>query len=181
MSTSTIPVFLFVAGSRNSPSSTKLTTEATAPPCAVDVGRIMETGPSFAFRNNVGSGMIRLVWKSSAGLTLVPLGFGSTPLFRFGNERSPSVIFVALPALSCHVWKCIISDPPILNRTRKTSKLVTFIANTAGFHFAFIEQGGSSLYPALAQKVTNLEVLRVLLSIGGSEIMHFQTWHDKAG
>jgi hypothetical protein len=55
------------------------------------------------------------------------------------------------------------------------------IANTAGFHFAFIEQGGSSLYPALAQKVTNLEVLRVLLSIGGSEIMHFQTWHDKAG
>src|SRR5437588_1687714 len=55
------------------------------------------------------------------------------------------------------------------------------IASTAGFHFAFIEQGGSSLYPALAQKVTNLEVLRVLLGIGGSEIMHFQTWHDKAG
>jgi Ferritin-like domain len=55
------------------------------------------------------------------------------------------------------------------------------IVNTAGFHFAFIEQGGSSLYPALAQKVTNLEVLRILLSIGGSEIMHFQTWHDKAG
>jgi hypothetical protein len=24
-------------------------------------------------------------------------------------------------------------------------------------------------------------VLRILLSIGGSEIMHFQTWHDKAG
>src|SRR6202049_797397 len=55
------------------------------------------------------------------------------------------------------------------------------IANTAGFHFAFIEQGGSSLYPALAQKASNLEVLRVLLSIGASEIMHFQTWHDKAG
>ena len=55
------------------------------------------------------------------------------------------------------------------------------IANTAGFHFAFIEQGGSSLYPTLAQKVSNLEVLRILLSIGGSEIAHFQTWHDKAG
>ncbi|HEX8881870.1 MAG TPA: ferritin-like domain-containing protein [Candidatus Acidoferrum sp.] len=55
------------------------------------------------------------------------------------------------------------------------------IASTAGFHFAFIEQGGASLYPALAQKVTNLEVLRVLLSIGPSEAMHFQTWHDKAG
>jgi len=55
------------------------------------------------------------------------------------------------------------------------------IANTAGFHFAFIEQGGTSLYPTLAQKVTNLEVLRVLLSIGPSETMHFQVWHDKAG
>src|SRR5579859_7280891 len=55
------------------------------------------------------------------------------------------------------------------------------IAFTAEFHFAFIEQGGTSLYPALAQKVTNLEVLRVLLSIGPSETMHFQVWHDKAG
>lgn len=55
------------------------------------------------------------------------------------------------------------------------------IAFTAGFHFAFIEQGGTSLYPALAQKVTDLEVLRVLLSIGPSETMHFQTWQDKAG
>ncbi len=55
------------------------------------------------------------------------------------------------------------------------------IANTAGFHFGFIEQGGTSLYPTLAQKVTNLEVLRVLLSIGPSETMHFQVWHDKAG
>jgi hypothetical protein len=55
------------------------------------------------------------------------------------------------------------------------------IANTAGFHFATIEQGGSSLYPKLAQRVTSLEVLRILLSIGGTEIMHFQTWSDKAG
>ena len=58
---------------------------------------------------------------------------------------------------------------------------VQAIANTAGFHFTFIEQGGTSLYAAMAQKVTNLEVLRVVLSIGGTEIMHFQTWHDKAG
>ena len=55
------------------------------------------------------------------------------------------------------------------------------IANTAGFHFASIEQGGTSLYASLAQRVTNKEVLRILLSIGGSEIMHFQTWQDKAG
>ncbi len=55
------------------------------------------------------------------------------------------------------------------------------IANTAAFHFCFIEQGGSSLYPILAQSVTSPEVLRILLSIGPTETSHFQTWHDKAG
>ncbi|HKF37221.1 MAG TPA: hypothetical protein VKB35_10010 [Ktedonobacteraceae bacterium] len=55
------------------------------------------------------------------------------------------------------------------------------IANTAGFHFAFIEQGGTSLYPSLAQRVSSVEVLRILLSIGPTETAHFQTWHDKAG
>ncbi len=55
------------------------------------------------------------------------------------------------------------------------------IASTAGFHFGFIEQGGSSLYPSLAQGVSNPEVLRILLSIGPVETAHFQTWHDKAG
>jgi Ferritin-like domain len=55
------------------------------------------------------------------------------------------------------------------------------IAYTAGFHFAFIEQGGTSLYPSLAQRVNSREVLRILLSIGPTETAHFQTWHDKAG
>ena len=55
------------------------------------------------------------------------------------------------------------------------------IANTAAFHFCYIEQGGSSLYPTLALGVTDREVLRVLLSIGPTETTHFQTWHDKAG
>jgi hypothetical protein len=55
------------------------------------------------------------------------------------------------------------------------------IANTAGFHFAAIEQGGTSLYPSLAQRVSSAEVLRIVLSIGGTEIAHFQTWQDKAG
>ena len=61
------------------------------------------------------------------------------------------------------------------------SDLTQAIANTAGFHFAFIEQGGTSLYPMLAQRVTSVEVLRIVLSIGGTEIAHFQTWQDKAG
>ena len=61
------------------------------------------------------------------------------------------------------------------------SDLINAIAFTAGFHFAFIEQGGTSLYPSLAQRVTDSEVLRIVLSIGPTETMHFQTWQDKAG
>ena len=55
------------------------------------------------------------------------------------------------------------------------------IANTAGFHFAFIEQGGSSLYSIMALKASSLEVLRIIVSIGGVETNHFSLWHDKAG
>jgi hypothetical protein len=79
------------------------------------------------------------------------------------------------PAIPLH------DDDLALDKDGNISNHLQAIANTAGFHFAFIEQGGTSLYPALAQRVTNLEVLRVLLAIGGTEIMHFQTWQDKAG
>src|SRR6201981_4034910 len=58
---------------------------------------------------------------------------------------------------------------------------VQAIANTAGFHFGFIEQAGTSLYATLSQKVSSPEVLMITLGIGGAEIMHFQVWHDKAG
>jgi hypothetical protein len=81
---------------------------------------------------------------------------------------------------------------PTLNKGRHTAiprtdadasnaNLINAIAFTAGFHFAFIEQGGTSLYPSLAQRVTDPEVLRIVLSIGPTETMHFQTWQDKAG
>lgn len=61
------------------------------------------------------------------------------------------------------------------------SNFVQAMANTAGFHFPTIEQGGNSLYPSLAQRATSAEVLRILISIGPTETMHFQTWSDKAG
>jgi hypothetical protein len=69
-------------------------------------------------------------------------------------------------------------QPPV---TDPTAQRMQAIANTAGFHFAFIEQGGSSLYPVLALKAESREVLRILLSIGGVEIDHFSLWHDKGG
>jgi len=55
------------------------------------------------------------------------------------------------------------------------------IANVAGFHFGYIEQGGSSLYAALSQKVTDPEVLEITLGIGGDEIAHFLEWVDFSG
>jgi hypothetical protein len=55
------------------------------------------------------------------------------------------------------------------------------IANVAAFHFGYIEQGGSSLYAALSQKVTDPEVLEITLGIGGDEIAHFLEWVDFSG
>jgi hypothetical protein len=87
----------------------------------------------------------------------------------------------AVPSLDIGLHTAIPRNNNELGDPDNPSDHVKAIAFTAGFHFGYIEQGGTSLYATLAQKVTSLEVLRILLSIGGSEIMHFQTWQDKAG
>jgi hypothetical protein len=71
--------------------------------------------------------------------------------------------------------------PQPIPPTSTPARRMQAIANTAAFHFAYIEQGGSSLYPTLALQVTDVEVLRIVLSIGGVEIDHFGLWHDKLG
>jgi hypothetical protein len=83
----------------------------------------------------------------------------------------------AVPALAAGKFPAI----PRSDKDLRPKNHIQAIANTAGFHFGTIEQGGTSLYPSLAQRVTDPEVLRVLLSIGPTEAMHLQTWHDKAG
>jgi len=96
---------------------------------------------------------------------------------RTGNPDLGDTFAPAVPSL-------IVGTHPGIPRTDADLNDPNFlqaIANTAGFHFANIEVGGASMYPGLAQRVTNVEVLRILLSIGGTEIAHFQTWHDKAG
>jgi hypothetical protein len=93
-------------------------------------------------------------------------------------DLDPGFKFVqAVPGLSQGKFPAIPRD----NNDTMNSFHIQAIANTAAFHFAFIEVGGSSLYPKLAQRVTHPEVLRILLSIGPTETSHFQTWHDKAG
>jgi hypothetical protein len=96
---------------------------------------------------------------------------------RTQNPDFGDVLPQAIPTLAVNQHTAI----PRTDDDLSSSDFTQAIANTAGFHFATIEQGGTSLYPQLAQRVSNVEVLRILLSIGGTEIAHFQTWHDKAG
>jgi hypothetical protein len=70
-------------------------------------------------------------------------------------------------------------EAPVPPKTAKQSRMQA-IANSAAFHFATIEQGGSSLYATLALQVTNVEVLRIVVSIGGTEVDHFGVWQDTA-
>jgi hypothetical protein len=77
-----------------------------------------------------------------------------------------------------------ISDRTAIPRTNADfgdANHIQVIANTAAFHFGYIEQGGSSLYAALSQKVSSLEVLKITLGIGGDEVAHFLEWVDFAG
>ena len=94
-----------------------------------------------------------------------PFTISNQPAIPLNDNDTPPT--VAVPA------------PPI--PTGSPAQRIQAIANTAGFHFAYIEQGGTSLYPTLAVKASSEEVLRILLSIGGVEIDHFSLWHDKAG
>jgi hypothetical protein len=95
------------------------------------------------------------------------------PLFMF-PQAVPSLFAGKFPAIP----RTKAEDGPLGG---PPGNHIQAIANTAAFHFGFIEQGGNSLYPTLAQRVTNPVVLRILLSIGPTETMHFQVWHDKAG
>jgi len=87
----------------------------------------------------------------------------------------------AVPSLARALHAAIPRNDAEQGDPENLSDHIKAIAFTAGFHFGFIEQGGTSLYAAMARKITNLTALEVVLGIGGAEVMHFQTWQDKAG
>jgi hypothetical protein len=93
-------------------------------------------------------------------------------------DLDPTFVFPqAVPTLGVNQHTAI----PRTDADTSDPNFLQAIANTAGFHFPTIEQGGNSLYPSLAQRATKEEVVRILISIGPTETMHFQTWSDKAG
>jgi hypothetical protein len=83
----------------------------------------------------------------------------------------------AIPALASGKFSAI----PQTDAELAAADHAQALANTAAFHFGFIEQGGLSLYATLAEHVSDPEVLRILFSIGGDEIAHFLEWVDFAG
>jgi len=97
---------------------------------------------------------------------------------RHNPDLDPNHVFPqAVPSLGVNQHTAI----PRTDADTTDPNFLQAIANTAGFHFPTIEQGGNSLYPSLAQRATDVEVLRILMSIGPTETMHFQTWSDKVG
>lgn len=71
----------------------------------------------------------------------------------------------------------IVNKPTVPTSARLTPLQYQAVAHSAAFHFAAIEQGGSSLYTNLIGKVQSRGVLRVLASIGPTEVYHFSAFH----
>ena len=122
------------------------------------------------------SGRLRLT-----NLTQLTLDTSWWTRYRTPNHNpdlDPNFVFPqAIPTLAVNQHTAI----PRTDDDTSDSNFLQAIANTAAFHFPTIEQGGNSLYPSMAQRATSVEVLRILISIGPTETMHFQTWSDKAG
>jgi hypothetical protein len=111
---------------------------------------------------------------------LKQLSVDTTWWTRYRSKENPdfgATFPQAVPSLAVGQHPAIPTSQDDLNDPNH----IQAIANTAGFHFGFIEQAGTSLYATLSQRVSSPEVLRITISVGGSEIMHFQVWHDKAG
>jgi hypothetical protein len=111
---------------------------------------------------------------------LMQLSVDTSWYVRYRSAKNPDfgANFVqALPALDSGHFPAI----PRNNSDFGPADHVQAIANTAAFHFGFIEQAGSSLYATLAPKVSDPEVLKIVLSIGGDEVCHFLEWVDFAG
>jgi hypothetical protein len=122
------------------------------------------------------SGMLRLT-----NLTQLTVDTSWWTRYRIDNRNpdlDPNFTFPqAIPTLGVNQHTAI----PRTDADTSDPNFLQAIANTAAFHFPTIEQGGNSLYPSMALRATNTEVLRILISIGPTETMHFQTWSDKAG
>lgn len=132
------------------------------------------------FAHNIAPSSVPGVPQTGRLTNLKQLSVDTTWWTRYRSKENPDLgakFPQAVPSLAVGQHPAIPTAQADLNSPNH----IQAIANTAGFHFGFIEQAGTSLYATLSQRVTSAEVLKITISIGGSEIMHFQVWHDKAG
>jgi hypothetical protein len=94
---------------------------------------------------------------------------------RYRSNKNPDFGFVPADLITIKNRPAI----PVTDNDDSPNSRIQAIANTAAFHFAMIEQGGASLYTTMCLKASSLEVLRIVVSIGGVEVDHFGLWHDK--
>jgi len=92
-------------------------------------------------------------------------------------DVNPTVFEQAIPDLHNGKFTAI----PRTDKDLGPYEHIQAIANTAAFQIPTVEQGGGSLRLALAQRATSVEVLRLLISMGPIELMHFQTLSETAG
>jgi hypothetical protein len=138
-----------------------------------------------AFRTLMGSTATgvntALIGKRLTNLTQLTLDTSWWTRYRDDSHNpdlDPNFVFPqAVPTLAVNQHTAI----PRTDADTTDPNFLQAIANTAAFHFPTIEQGGNSLYPSLALRANKQETLRILISIGPTETMHFQTWSDKAG
>ena len=116
------------------------------------------------------SGKLRLT-------NLMHLNVDTSWYVRYRSTTNPDLGASFPQAVTLNGVTAIPRNDADLNNTNH----IQAIANTAAFHFGMIEQGGSSLYAAMSQKVSDPEVLQITLGIGGDEIAHFLEWVDFAG
>lgn len=132
------------------------------------------------FAHNIAPSAVPGIPKTGRLTNLKQLSVDTTWWTRYRSKENPDLGATfpqAVPSLATGQHPAI----PVTATDLTDPNHIQAIANTAGFHFAFIEQAGTSLYATLSQRVSSAEVLRITISIGGAEIMHFQVWHDKAG
>src|SRR5438093_9264289 len=138
--------------------------------------------PFRTLRGSIATGVNpNLIGKRLTNLTQLTLDTSWWTRYRDDSHNpdlDPTHVFPqAVPSLHVGQHTAI----PRTNADLSNANFVQPMANTAGFHFPTIEQGGNSLYPSLAHRSTMEETVRILISIGPTETMHFQTWSDKAG
>ena len=132
------------------------------------------------FAHNIAPSSVPGVPQTGRLTNLRQLSVDTTWWTRYRSSENPDLGATfpqAVPSLATGQHPAI----PVTQADLNDPNHIQAIANTAGFHFAFIEQAGTSLYATLSQRVSSAEVLKITISIGGAEIMHFQVWHDKAG